>query len=75
MKGSMCVGVSVAARDTEPLMTRTTRDDEADAWLREHDTYLSEEMKAGEEVIKDDFVQWIPLGEGCRMKIRHRGAP
>jgi hypothetical protein len=54
-------------------MTRPARD--ADEWFADNDTYLSEETKAGEEAIKDDFVQWIPIGEGCRMKIRHRGAP
>lgn len=57
-------------------MTRRQPHDAADEWPPENDdTYLSDEMKAGEEAIKDDFVQWIPLGEGCRMKIRHRGAP
>ena len=38
------------------------------------DTFLSEEVKAGEEAIRDDYVQWTTLGEGCRMKKRHRGA-
>ena len=33
-----------------------------------------EEVRAGEEAIRQDFQQWIVIGEGCRMKRRAAGA-